>query len=80
MNIQTLGDIKMRIGFTFNLLPEKNSRYKTDKYVEFDDISVIETIKKAIESGGYEVILIEADKNAYEKLKNSNLDFVYNIA
>jgi len=70
----------MRIGFTFNLLPEKNSRYKTDKYVEFDDISVIETIKKAIESGGYEVILIEADKNAYEKLKNSNLDFVYNIA
>jgi D-alanine-D-alanine ligase len=70
----------MRIGFTFNLLPEKNSRYKTDKYVEFDDISVIETIKKALESSGYEVILIEADKNAYEKLKNSNLDFVYNIA
>jgi len=69
----------MRIGFTFNSLPESDSRYKTDKYVEFDDISVITAIKNVLESAGHEVILIEADKNAYEKLKNSNLDFVYNI-
>jgi D-alanine-D-alanine ligase len=70
----------MRIGFTFNSLPESNSRYKTDKYSEFDDISVISTIKKALESGGHEVILIESDRDAYGKFKNSNLDFVYNIA
>jgi len=70
----------MRIGFTFNSLPESNSRYKTDEYVEFDDISVITTIKKALESAGHEVILIEADKDAFEKFKNSNLDFVFNIS
>ncbi|MDI6826426.1 MAG: D-alanine--D-alanine ligase [Candidatus Aenigmarchaeota archaeon] len=70
----------MRIGLTFNSLPKSDSRYKTDEYAEFDDISVIMAIKKALESAGHEVILIEADRDAYEKLKNSNLDFVFNIA
>jgi len=70
----------MRIGITYNTLPETNSRLKTDKYAEFDDISVIISIKEALESYGYEVILIEADENAYEKLKYSKLDFVFNIA
>jgi len=70
----------MRVGLTYNSLPEKNSRFKTDKFAEFDDISVIMTIKQAIKSGGHEVILIEADENTYEKLKHSRLDFVFNIA
>lgn len=33
-----------------------------------------------LESDGHEVVLIEADKDAYEKLKNSKLDIVFNIA
>jgi D-alanine-D-alanine ligase len=70
----------MRVGLTYNSLPEKNSRLKTDEFSEFDDISVIMAIKEAIESGGHDVILIEANENAYEKLKNSKLDFVFNIA
>jgi D-alanine-D-alanine ligase len=70
----------MRIGLTYNSLPEKSSRFKTDKFAEFDDISVIMAIKETIESEGHEVILIEADENAYEKLKHSRLDFVFNIA
>jgi D-alanine-D-alanine ligase len=70
----------MRVGITYNSLPEKNSRLKTDEFAEFDDISVIMAIKEAIDSGGYETVLIEADENAYEKLKKSKLDFVFNIA
>jgi D-alanine-D-alanine ligase len=70
----------MKIGLTYNSLPEKNSRYKTDEFAEFDDISTILAMKNAIESDGYEVVLIEANEDAYEKLKNLKPDFVFNIA
>jgi D-alanine-D-alanine ligase len=70
----------MKIGLTYNSLPEKDSRFKTDEFVEFDDISTINAIKTAIESGGHEVVLIEANEDAYEKLKNLKPGFVFNIA
>ncbi len=70
----------MKIGLTYNSLPEDNSRQKTDEFVEFDDMNTINSIKNAIESGGHEVILVEANENAYEKLKNSKLDFVFNFS
>lgn len=70
----------MRIGLTYNSLPEDNSRQKTDEFVEFDDMNTINSIKNAIESGGHEVVLVEANENAYEKLKNSKLDFVFNFS
>jgi len=49
---------------------------------EFDYESVINSIKVAIESLGHEVLMIEADINAFEKLKeNKNkIDIVFNIA
>ena len=70
----------MIIGLTYNSLPEDDSRFKTDEFVEFDDMNTINAIKNAIESGGHKVILVEANENAYKKLKNSNLDFVFNFA
>jgi D-alanine-D-alanine ligase len=70
----------MIVGLTYNSLPESNSRQKTDEFVEFDDMNTINSIKNAIESGGHEVVLVEADGDAYEKLRNSNLDFVFNFA
>jgi D-alanine-D-alanine ligase len=70
----------MRIGLTYNSLPESNSRQKTDEFVEFDDMNTINSIKNAIESVGHEVVLVEANEDAYEKLKNSKLDFVFNFA
>lgn len=70
----------MKIGLTYNSLPETNIRFKTDIFAEFDDISTIYAIRDAIESAGHQVVLIEADPSAYEKLKSSNLDFVFNIA
>ncbi|MEM5792926.1 MAG: ATP-grasp domain-containing protein [Candidatus Aenigmatarchaeota archaeon] len=70
----------MRIGLTFNPFPEGYDRNSSDDFVEFDDISVANSIKAALESGGHEVIMIDCNKDPYEKLKNSNLDFVFNIA
>lgn len=70
----------MKIALTYNALPEKNSRYKTDAFVEFDDISTVETIKKAIEAMSHEVTLIEANENAFQKLRALKPDFVFNIA
>ncbi|MDI6902933.1 MAG: KamA family radical SAM protein [Methanocellales archaeon] len=71
---------RLRIGLTFNLKrdPAKNERF--DKYSEFDDISTIDAIRKAIESGGYEVVLLEANLDFIEKLKKTRVDFVFNIA
>ncbi|NCN39251.1 MAG: D-alanine--D-alanine ligase [Candidatus Aenigmarchaeota archaeon CG_4_10_14_0_8_um_filter_37_24] len=70
----------MKVGLTFNSIPEDYVRGESDRYAEFDDMSTINAIKGAIESGGHEVLLIEADENAYEKLKQSKLDIVFNIA
>ena len=40
-----------------------------DLYAEFDADETIQAISKALESAGHKVILIEADENAYSKLK-----------
>ena len=69
-----------RIGIAFNLKKNLNKNDRNDKYAEFDDIETIDSIRKAIESAGYDVVLLEADNNFVEKVKASNVDFVFNIA
>jgi lysine 2,3-aminomutase len=69
-----------RIGIAFNLKKtlDKNDRF--DKYAEFDDLDTINGIRVALERAGYEVVLLEADKDFIYSLKDSNIDFVFNIA
>jgi lysine 2,3-aminomutase len=74
------GRKKLRIGITYNLKLAPRAGEPADKYAEFDSISTIDAIRKAIESGGYEVVLIEANQSIVENLKRSNVDFVFNIA
>jgi len=69
-----------RIGLTFNArhstdIPESNSIT-----LEYDEIETIDAIRAALENGGYEVVLLEADQNYIEQLKSSMVDFVFNIA
>lgn len=80
MSIPTQDRAPMKVALTYNALPEKNSRYKTDAFVEFDDASTVGAIKKAIEALGHEVTLIEANENAFQKLRALKPDFVFNIA
>lgn len=69
-----------RIGLAFNQKKEASTNERLDKYAEFDDAATIGAIHKALESGGYDVVPLEANENFYEKAKSSWVDFVFNIA
>ncbi|MBN1540362.1 MAG: KamA family radical SAM protein [Candidatus Thermoplasmatota archaeon] len=68
------------IGIAYNLkkMPKKGERI--DKYAEYDDLDTIDAIRRSFENNGYEVKLLEADVDFFEKLKSSEVDFVFNIA
>jgi D-alanine-D-alanine ligase len=62
-----------------NLIQNYSERL-SDKYAEWDDMETIDAIKNAIEKVGHDVVLIEADINAFENLKHNRPDIVFNIA
>jgi len=68
------------VGIAFNLKREAGNGERPDKYAEFDDIETIDAIRKAFESDGYDTVLLEADRDFFEKVKDSDVDFVFNIA
>lgn len=73
----------MIIGFTFNVRHVKPALEKQAlDEAEFDEPETINAIHHAIVANGYDCIDIEADENAYEKLKKQkkSIDLVFNIA
>lgn len=70
---------KLVIGIAYNAKKKTKNKEIYDKYAEFDDISTIKAIQKAIEEK-YKTVLLEADTNFVEKLKKTKPDFVFNIA
>jgi len=61
-------------------LVQNYSQRLSDKFAEWDEIETIDAIKNAIEKAGHDVVLIEADENAYENLKRIRPELVFNIA
>jgi D-alanine-D-alanine ligase len=61
-------------------LMQNYSHRLSDQFAEWDDEETINAVKNAIEIAGHEVILIEADENAFEKLKTERPDIVFNMA
>lgn len=51
-----------------------------DTFAEWDSMETIDAVKTALELGGHDVTLVEADENAYEKLKDLKPEFVFNVA
>jgi D-alanine-D-alanine ligase len=51
-----------------------------DRTAELDSVQTIETLREAIAMHGHEVVLIEADVHAYQRLRTSGVDLVFNIA
>lgn len=51
-----------------------------DTFAEWDSEETIDAVKTALEAGGHSVTLIEGDKDAYDKLKVINPEFVFNVA
>ncbi|MEM3440179.1 MAG: ATP-grasp domain-containing protein [Candidatus Bathyarchaeia archaeon] len=72
----------LRVGLTYNLRrrPSPSEGLPEDFYVEFDEEDTVEAIANALQRGGCEVIRIEADEGAYERLARSRPDIVFNIA
>ncbi|MFA6427178.1 MAG: D-alanine--D-alanine ligase [Candidatus Magasanikbacteria bacterium] len=74
----------MNIGLTYNIRhvkPDINDPQYI-KEAEFDEPITIEGITKALEALGHKVFHVEADENAYLKLKDlkGTIDIVFNIA
>lgn len=73
----------MNICLAFNIKTSAPSKdLSKQKDLEFDSPSVIDSIKKSLKSLGHEVFLVEADENAFLKLKElkGKIDIVFNIA
>jgi D-alanine-D-alanine ligase len=73
----------MRVAFAYNVKKNKPSiKLEEQKDLEFDSPFVINSIKDALTSLGHEVFMVEADENAFIKLKKlkSKIDIVFNIA
>ena len=70
----------MTIAFAYNVKKELGDGVSTE--LDFDFPETIEAIKKTIESLGHTVMEIEANEEAFEKLKNKRgeIDLVFNIA
>jgi len=85
----------LNVALTFNAKPEDSSfveelspiqnnsgtqlQKSVDTFAEWDTWETINAVKDAIETF-HKVELIEADQNAWEKLKESKCDIVFNIA
>jgi D-alanine-D-alanine ligase len=69
----------VQVGLTFNLKKGFGEGLPPDWDVEWDTEETIESVRSAL-STKHEVIMIEADENSFEKLKNSQPDIVFNIA
>ncbi len=71
----------IKIALVCNIKRRPKSSESKDKYAEFDEISTIKAIKTALSGiNGRKVKIIEADKNAYEKIKRFKPDIAFNIA
>jgi D-alanine-D-alanine ligase len=90
-----LFNVRLKVALTFNVKPESESfsqelspnqsdpqsnlQPSVDTYAEWDTWNTINAVKDAI-AEYHDVILIEADDSAFEKLKQTKPDIVFNIA
>ncbi len=72
----------LRVGLTYNLKrqPTKDEGLPDDFFIEFDDESTVNAIAAALEKGGCSVTKIEANEEAYGKLRKLKPHIVFNIA
>lgn len=72
----------MRVGLTYNLKKElkEAESLPSDFYAECDEIETVEAVRSALLERHEEVIMIEADEDAYGKLKEARPQIVFNMA
>jgi len=73
----------MNVALAYNVKKSKPSlNLKEQSDLEFDSMSVIDGVKRTLQSLGHTVFLVEADENAFSKLKElkGKIDIVFNMA
>lgn len=70
---------KLRIGFTFNV-KHAGGKSQGDDDAEYDSPQTIAAITDALESFGHEVVQLEANAELPQRLMESKVDLVFNIA
>jgi D-alanine-D-alanine ligase len=74
-------DKALKIALVYNGISQDMLRQTPlDRTAEYDSMVTIETLRHALAVAGDDVALIEADEHAYERLRTSGIDFVFNIA
>jgi len=51
-----------------------------DCYAEYDSEATVHAVGDALRAGGHDVTYIEADREAYERLRRAGVDIVFNLA
>ncbi|MDP2689738.1 MAG: ATP-grasp domain-containing protein [Deltaproteobacteria bacterium] len=71
----------MKVGLTYNLKKELNEEgLPQDFFAECDELDTIEAVRDALLERHETVEMIEADENAYEKLRRTRPGIVFNMA
>lgn len=72
----------MKVGLTYNLKKDvrDSDGLPEDFYAECDDLDTVEAVKDALEKRHGSVVMIEADEDAYERLKKERPGIVFNMA
>jgi D-alanine-D-alanine ligase len=68
----------LSLGSSLAALPLAKER-SNDLYAEWDTAETVNAVRAALEER-FPVVMVEADEEAYEKLRRRNFDFVFNIA
>ena len=74
--------MKLRVGITYNLKRDFSSleNRPIDALEEFDSEETIDAIRDVLESEGHEVIKLGGDTGLIDRLRQTSVDMVFNIA
>ncbi len=74
--------MKLRVGITYNLKKEFSQRENQpiDLLEEFDSEETIDAIREVLKADGHEVIKLGGDTGLIDRLRQTPVDIVFNIA
>src|SRR4030043_1385897 len=74
--------MKLKVGITYNLKKDFSQRENLpiDFLEEFDSEETIDAIRQVLESEGHEVIKLGGDTGLIDRLRETSVDIVFNIA
>jgi len=71
----------VKIALVYNgITPDMLLQGPLDRTAEFDSPQTVATLREAIAVHGHEVLLVEANEEAYTCLRTSGVDLVFNVA